>query len=80
MSKHLRCANAFLTRWFKVLQGALFPSLIPIPDNSSQATSDAIARRVVRSYSRSNLNLQRGAYLTAEDLEARKQALAKHPF
>lgn len=80
MAQHLREATALLTSWLKDLQGALFPSLIPIPAKCSQAASDAIACRVVRSYARSNLNLQRGRYMTAQDIEARKQKLAKHSF
>lgn len=80
MPQHFREAAALLTTWFKVLHAALLPSLIPIPAKSSQAASDAIARRVVRSYARSNLNLQRGRHMTAQELEDRKQALAKHSF
>lgn len=80
MAQHIREATALLTSWFKTLHAAFLPSLIPIPDKSSQAASDAIARRVVRSCARSNLNLQRGCYMTAQDLEARKKALAKHQF
>jgi hypothetical protein len=80
MTQHLRETAALLTSWFKILQGSLFLSLIPVPAKSSQAASDAIARQVVRSCARSNLNLQRGRYMTAQDIEDRKQALAKHSF
>lgn len=59
---------------------ALLPSLTVIPANTSEVTQQAVARRLVRSYSRSNLNLQRGRYLTAEQLEKRKRKLANHTF
>lgn len=58
----------------------LFPSLVIVPKDTAAATSKALAHALVRSYSRSNLNLQRGRYVTAEELEDRKRQLAKHSF
>lgn len=66
--------------WFRRIIRALFPSLIVIPANTSEVTQKAVAQRLVRSYSRSNLNLQRGRYMTAEQLEDRKRQLANHTF
>ena len=66
--------------WLRRIVRALLPSLVVIPANSSEVTQTAVAQRLVRSYSRSNLNLQRGRYVTAEQLEDRKHQLAKHSF
>lgn len=66
--------------WFRRIVRALFPSLVVIPANTCEVTQIAVAQRLVRSYSRSNLNLQRGRYVTAEQLEDRKRQLAKHTF
>lgn len=66
--------------WFQKLFRALFPARVEIPAYSSQDTSSAVARSVVRSYARGNVNLQRGRYMTSEQLEARKQKLAQHAF
>lgn len=66
--------------WLRRIIRALFPSLIVIPANTCEATQKAVAQRLVRSYSRSNLNLQRGRYMTAEQLEDRKRQLANHTF
>lgn len=59
---------------------ALLPTLLPIPARSTKAAEEAVARNLVRSYARGNVNLQYGRYLTAEQLEARKQKLAQHSF
>jgi hypothetical protein len=65
---------------FRRLLDALFPSFVTIPSRTSEAYSKALATSLVRSYARSNLNLQRGRYVTAEQLEDRKHQLAKHSF
>ncbi|WP_338923903.1 hypothetical protein V0M98_37460 (plasmid) [Pseudomonas silesiensis] len=64
----------------KRLLNALFPKMVVVPASTSKATSMALANKIVRLYSRSNLNLQRGRYVTAEQLEDRKRQLAKHSF
>lgn len=79
MTYRFTVARSFIM-WMKRLNAAFFPSLIPIPARSSQQASNAVARRLVRTYARSNLSLQRGRYMTAQDLEDRKQQLAKHSF
>ncbi|MHA5986297.1 hypothetical protein ACVSMR_05665 [Pseudomonas aeruginosa] len=56
---------------------ALLPSLVSIP---AKADADVVARKLVRSYARGNVNLQYGRYLTSKQLEARKQKLAQHSF
>lgn len=66
--------------WFRRLIEALLPSLVVIPANTTEVTQKAVAQRLVRTYARSNLNLQRGRYVTAEQLEDRKRQLAKHSF
>lgn len=70
--------NRFAAKF--MLWSVLFPSLIQIPAKSPQAASNAVALRLVKSYSRTNLNLRLGRYITAEGLEARKLKLAKHSF
>lgn len=66
--------------WFKKLLRALFPSFVKIPTKNSQELAAEVAHRVVRSYARGNVNLQRGRYMTADQLEARKRQLAHHTF
>jgi hypothetical protein len=65
---------------FRRLLDVLFPSFVTIPARTSEVYSKALATSLVRSYARSNLNLQRGRYVTAEQLEDRKRQLAKHSF
>lgn len=55
-------------------------SLSVIPSHDMKAISEEIAARLVRSYARGNVNLQYGRYVTAEELEARKQRLAQYTF
>ncbi len=64
----------------KRLLNSLFPSFVVMPASNTEEASKALAHKLVRSYSRSNLNLQLGRYLTAEQLEDRKRQLAKHSF
>ncbi len=59
---------------------ALLPTLLPIPDRDTKAAKDAVAHGLVCSYARGNVNLQDGRYMTAEQLEARKQKLAQYSF
>jgi len=66
--------------WFKIFFRALFPSLVTIPAKTSKAAAMALAHNLVRSYARGNVNLQRGRYMTSEQLEARKRELAQHSF
>lgn len=66
--------------WFTKLLRALFPTLARIPASTSKAASAAVAAGLVRSYARGNVNLQRGRYVTAAQIEARKQKLAQHSF
>ena len=66
--------------WFKKLFRALFPSLVTLPAKSSKEAAAVVAQNLVRSYARGNVNLQRGRFLTSEQLEARKQKLAQHTF
>lgn len=66
--------------WFRKLFSAILPVRVKIPAHSSQEAAVTIARTVVRSYARGNVNLQRGRYMTSEQLEARKQKLAQHAF
>lgn len=66
--------------WLRRVIESLLPSLVVIPANTTEVTQQAVAQRLVRSYSRSNMNLQRGRYVTAEQLEDRKRQLAKHSF
>ncbi|QVE17365.1 hypothetical protein KGD89_00910 [Pseudomonas cichorii] len=66
--------------WFRKLFRALFPTRVKIPVYSSKEAASSVARNVVRSYARGNVNLQRGRYMTSEQLEARKQKLAQHAF
>lgn len=62
------------------LFNALFPGFVIVPADTSEVASKALAHELVRSYSRSNLNLKLGRYVTAEQLEDRKRQLAKHSF
>lgn len=55
-------------------------SLSVIPTHDMKAVSKEIAARLVRSYARGNVNLQYGRYVTAEELESRKQRLAQYIF
>ncbi len=66
--------------WFQKLLRALFPSRVAIPAKSSKEAADIAAHNIVCSYARGNVNLQRGRYLTSEQLEIRKQKLAQHAF
>lgn len=66
--------------WFQKLLRALFPARVAIPAKSSKDVADRVAHDVVRAYARGNVNLQRGRYMTSEQLEARKQKLAQHAF
>ena len=65
---------------FKALLGMLFPTLVAIPAKTSKTGAAAVAQNLVRSYARGNVNLQRGRYVTAEQLEARKRKLAQSSF
>lgn len=65
---------------FAKLLKAFLPTLITLPAKSSKEAGDAIAHKLVRSYARGNVNLQFGRYLTMDQLEARKQKLARHAF
>jgi hypothetical protein len=69
-----------LRMWLSRLVAALYPTLIPVPVKTSEARANALAHDLVRRYARSNVNLQKGRYVTAEDLEARKRVLALHSF
>jgi uncharacterized Fe-S cluster-containing radical SAM superfamily protein len=64
----------------KRLLDALFPSFVAIPVITSESASKALVPQLVWSYSRSSFNLQRGRYVTAEQLADRKRQLAKHSF
>jgi len=55
-------------------------SLSVIPTHDMKAVSKEIADRLVRSYARGNVNLQYGRYVTAEEIDARKQRLAQYTF
>lgn len=57
---------------------ALFPPLVKIP--VAKPDTGLIAKMIVRRYSRGNANLQRGRYITADQLELRKRQLADHDF
>ena len=59
---------------------ALFPSLVTIPTKTSKAAATKVAHDLVRSYACGNVNLQRGRYMTSEQLEARKRRLAQPSF
>ncbi|KPZ19812.1 hypothetical protein [Pseudomonas syringae group genomosp. 3] len=66
--------------WLQKLLRALSPSWVDIPAKSSKEAADITAHNIVCSYARGNVNLQRGRYLTSEQLEIRKQKLAHHAF
>ncbi|KPX20389.1 hypothetical protein ALQ28_01789 [Pseudomonas syringae pv. delphinii] len=66
--------------WLQKLLRALSPSWVDIPAKSSKEAADIAAHNIVCSYARGNVNLQRGRYLTSEQLEIRKQKLAHHAF
>ncbi|GFM88261.1 hypothetical protein PSCICO_36600 [Pseudomonas cichorii] len=66
--------------WFKMLLRALLPTFAPIPEKRSIEADAVVAHKIVRSYARGNVNLQRGRYMTADKLEARKRQLALHSF
>ncbi|MEG0869220.1 MAG: hypothetical protein RSG77_19505 [Hafnia sp.] len=66
--------------FLKNLIKALLPSFIKIPAKDAGELSQAIAHRLVRVYARGNSNLQRGHYVTAEQIEGRKKKLAQHHF
>ena len=63
---------------FSRLLRALFPPLVKIPVTNPD--TGLIANMIVRRYSRGNANLQRGRYITADQLELRKRQLADHDF
>lgn len=63
---------------FRRLLCALLPSLVKIP--TEKPDTGLIANMIVRRYSRGNANLQRGRYITADQLELRKRRLAAHTF
>ena len=69
-----------LFTWFVKLRRALFPSLAIIPKDSTEVAQKAVVQRIVRRYARGNLNLKRGRYVTAEQMEERKRRLANHSF
>lgn len=66
--------------YLKRLVRALLPGLAKIPAKCSDQVKSDIARTVVQRFARGNLNLARGRYQTAADLEARKKRLALHSF
>ncbi|AXH59673.1 hypothetical protein PLA107_031105 (plasmid) [Pseudomonas amygdali pv. lachrymans str. M301315] len=63
---------------FRRLLRTLFPPLFKIP--AKKPDGGLIAHMIVRRYSRGNANLQRGRYITADQLELRKRRLASHNF
>ncbi|MDT8924760.1 hypothetical protein RBE51_18360 [Pseudomonas taiwanensis] len=63
----------------KILR-ALFPSLVEIPSVQARGLDAKLTASLIRRYSRGNLNLFRGRFVTAEQLELRKQKLARHAF
>lgn len=66
--------------WFRKLLRVLLPTLATLPASNSKASATWVAKGLVRSYARGNVNLQRGRYVTSAQIEARKQKLAQHSF
>jgi len=64
----------------KHLMNSLLPRLAKVPHKCSDHTKAVIARRVVQRYARGSTSLALGLYMTAADLNERKQRLALHPF
>ena len=63
----------------KILR-ALFPRLVKVPSSQAKGLDAKLKASLIRRYSRGNLNLFLGRFVTAEQLELRKQKLAKHMF
>lgn len=63
----------------KKLLRAIVPTFERVPAKRSEEGKE-VARNLVKTYARGNVNLQRGRYLTKSQMLVRKQNLAKHSF
>lgn len=59
---------------------ALLPSLVKVPSAQTNGLDAKLTASLIRRYSRGNINLFRGRFVTAEQLELRKLKLARHTF
>ena len=66
--------------WIKKLLTAFKLSRYKLPAMSNEASGMEVAEKLVQRYSRGNLNLKLGRYVTASQIEARKKKISEHTF
>lgn len=59
---------------------SFFKSFVPPSPVPSSEPQDQVVRKIVVCYARGNVSLQLGRFTTAQQIERRKAALAKHAF
>ncbi|MDU8350450.1 hypothetical protein RYA05_00930 [Pseudomonas syringae pv. actinidiae] len=66
--------------WLKKLLIAFKLTRYKLPAMRNEASSMETAKKLVQRYSRGNLNLKLGRYVTASQIDARKKKLSEHSF
>lgn len=66
--------------WFKKLLAAFKLTRKKLIDMPKSDSGMEIAKKLVQRYSRGNLNLKLGRYVTSSQLDDRKKKLSKHSF